>query len=50
MLTQAPKAKAQSLIESVIVSEFTGLKHGHLYELQNGQIWKQTEVWIWVWV
>lgn len=50
MITQVPKVKAQSVIESVIVSEFTGLKHGNIYELQNGQIWKQTEVWIWVWV
>jgi hypothetical protein len=43
-------AQSQNPIQSVIVSEFDGLDNGNLYELQNGQIWKQTEYWIWVWV
>ncbi len=43
-------ASAQSVIQSMIVSDFDGLDHGNFYELQNGQIWKQTEYWIWAWV
>jgi hypothetical protein len=43
-------ASAQSIIQSVIVSDFKGLKRGNFYELQNGQIWRQTEMWIWAWV
>lgn len=43
-------ASAQNAIQSRIVSNFDGFDHGNLYELQNGQIWKQTEHWIWVWV
>lgn len=39
---------ADGVIESVIVSNFKGLDYGNLYELQNGQIWKQTEHYIWV--
>ncbi len=42
--------QAGNAIESVIVSKFKGLDHGNIYELQNGQIWKQTEYWIWIWV
>ena len=34
---------AQGVIQSTIVSNYDGLDHGNLYELQNGQIWKQTE-------
>lgn len=43
-------ASAQSVIQSVIVSDFDGLDHGNFYELQNGQIWKQTDYWIWSWI
>lgn len=35
--------------ESFIVNEFTGLDQGNIYKLANGQIWEQTEPWIWVW-
>lgn len=35
---------AQPTIESVIVGKFTGLKKGNIYTLQNGQVWKQTEL------
>jgi len=49
-LSQPPKAHAQSAFESVIVSDFKGLNYGNLYELENGQIWKQTEAWTWFWV
>lgn len=50
LLTQAPEARAQQAFESVIISNFSGLNNENIYELQNGQIWKQTEHWIWVWV
>jgi hypothetical protein len=43
------KAHAEEAIKSVIVSKFNGLNYGNIYELQNGQIWKQTESYIWVW-
>jgi hypothetical protein len=38
------------VVKSVIVNDFDGLDYGNLYELQNGQIWKQTEYWIWIWI
>ena len=37
------------VIESTIVSEFSGLNHGNIYKLANGQIWEQTDFWIWYW-
>lgn len=40
---------AGMVVQSVIVSKFNGLDHGNIYELQNGQIWKQTEYWAWAW-
>ena len=40
----------ESVIESVIVSDFDGLGHGKIYELGNGQVWQQTDYWIWIWV
>lgn len=49
LLTQAHEARAQQAFESVIINEFSGLNNGNIYELQNGQIWKQTEYWIWAW-
>lgn len=49
LLTQTTEARAQQAFESVIISNFSGLKNGNIYELQNGQIWKQTEYWIWIW-
>jgi hypothetical protein len=36
-------------VESTIVSEFEGLNVGNTYRLANGQVWKQVEVWTWVW-
>lgn len=43
-------AQTQTVIRSVIVSDFDGLDHGKIFVLQNGQIWRQTEYWIWVWI
>lgn len=40
----------QGVIESTIVSKFTGLKAGNVYKLANGQIWEQVEPWGWGWV
>lgn len=37
------------VIESFIISDFDGLDYGNIYELANGQIWKQTEFYIWFW-
>ena len=37
------------VIESFIISDFDGLDYGNIYELANGQIWKQTEYYIWFW-
>jgi len=45
IIAQATIVSAQPTVESVIVSKFTGLKKGNAYTLQNGQIWKQTEMW-----
>jgi len=45
IIAQATIVSAQPTVESVIVSKFTGLKKGNTYTLQNGQIWKQTEMW-----
>ena len=42
-------AIAQDVVQSNIISKFEGLNYGNLYELKNGQIWKQTEYWVWVW-
>ena len=38
-----------SSIDSFIENEFSGLKHGNIYKLANGQIWEQTEPWYWYW-
>ena len=40
----------RTVIRSVIVSRFTGLNRGNLYELANGQMWEQTEPWNWRWI
>ena len=37
-----------AVIQSTITSKFEGFDHGNIYELQNGQIWKQTEFYIWI--
>ena len=37
------------VIESFIISDFNGLNYGNIYELANGQIWQQTEYYIWYW-
>ena len=36
-------------IKSHIVSKFEGFDHGNVYALANGQVWKQSEYWIWIW-
>ena len=38
-----------AVIESTIVSRFTGLNSGNIYRLANGQIWEQVEGWSWAW-
>lgn len=47
-----PRAPTAQVVESFIVSDFDGLEYGNIYELGNGQIWEQTEAWIWmrIWV
>ncbi|HPG35771.1 MAG TPA: hypothetical protein PLG63_05500 [bacterium] len=45
-----PTTEVSSVIESIIISDFKGLKHGNIYKLANGQIWEQTEAWIWIWI
>lgn len=46
--TQAPSTPASGTIESRIEGKFNGLEYDNIYELQNGQIWKQTEYYIWI--
>ena len=33
----------EPVVQSRVVSDFSGLDQGNLYELSNGQIWEQTE-------
>lgn len=42
-------ALAQAAFQATIVSNFSGFNLGNMYELDNGQLWKQTEAWIWYW-
>lgn len=42
-------ASGEAVIESTIISDFSGLEYGNIYELANGQIWQQTEYYIWYW-
>lgn len=42
-------ASGEAVIESTIISDFNGLEYGNIYELANGQIWQQTEYYIWYW-
>jgi len=44
-----PPIEQPLVIESFIISDFDGLDYGNIYELANGQIWKQTEYYIWFW-
>lgn len=37
-----------SVIRSFIVSDFDGIKMGNIYRLANGQIWEQSEPYIWI--
>ena len=49
-ITVIPAIIEQPLvIESFIISDFNGLNYGNIYELANGQIWQQTEYYIWYW-
>jgi len=49
-VTVNPDTGGQPLvIQSYIISDFDGLDYGNIYELANGQIWKQTEYYIWYW-
>jgi tetratricopeptide (TPR) repeat protein len=43
-----PSVPTSGTVESTIKSKFTGkvFDHGNLFEFQNGQIWKQTEYYI----
>jgi hypothetical protein len=38
------------VIESYISSDFNGYKYENIYKLDNGQIWKQTDVYIYVYI
>ena len=40
----------QAVIETIIISDFDGLEYGNIYQLANGQIWEQTDSWIWTWL
>ena len=48
MFSTIQSASAQGVIQSTIISNYDGLEHGNLYQLQNGQIWKQTEYYIYI--
>lgn len=48
--SSASETEKPTIVESYIISDFNGLKHGNIYKLANGQIWEQTEYWIWVWI
>ena len=37
-------------ITAYIINEFNGYEYGNYYELSNGQIWKQIDSYIWVYV
>lgn len=37
-------------VDSVITSRFDGFSHGAVFKLANGQIWQQTEYYIWGYV
>lgn len=45
-----PSISEGAVVESYIVSGFSGLNYGNIYRLANGQVWEQIEPWIWVWV
>lgn len=35
------------LVQSTVISAFSGLAYGNRYALANGQIWEQTEFYTW---
>lgn len=41
--TQQPTQSTSSVVKSKIKDTFNGFNNGNLYELDNGQIWKQTD-------
>jgi hypothetical protein len=49
LISGGPGATKTNVIESYIESSFSGLNMGNIYRLSNGQIWEQTEAWIWYW-
>ncbi len=49
-LKNSGSKNSPDVIESYIESNFTGLNSGNIYRLSNGQIWEQTESWIWSWI
>jgi len=42
--------QAEILADSYISGQFDGLGAGNVYKLVNGQVWRQTDAWVWVWV
>jgi hypothetical protein len=36
-----------STVSSTITSDFSGLNYGNVYTLWNGQVWQQTEYYVW---
>ncbi len=46
------KKETPKAFEAFILNDFDGYEQGNIYVLSNGQIWEQTEpyIWIWIWV
>ena len=44
--------KLKKTFEAFIMNDFDGYEWGNIYVLSNGQIWEQTEpyIWMWIWV
>lgn len=45
----ATHSSTPGVVETTVISSFTGLSQGNVYTLGNGQIWEQTEYYQWYW-
>lgn len=41
--SKSPEDYTSDVVESYISNDFSGFNHGNIYQLDNGQIWEQTE-------
>ena len=39
-----------AVIEARVTNEFDGFEYGNIYKLDNGQVWKQTDVYIYIYI